>query len=89
MKDAYESLINNVYIPHFNKVGEAAIPGLVNGIVSKKVLLWAYKKFPPIEEMWEQEKREMKQFIIELFPNKTTVEKLEACKIVYTLGNLL
>ena len=82
-------LIENVFLPYFHKHGEEAIPFLVNSRVSKMCFLSAYKKLEPIEKMPEKEKKEMKQYIISLFPNKTIQEKLEACKVVYTLGTLL
>lgn len=85
----FNELILNVYLPHFNTAGEDAIPGLVNGRVSRLAFLSAYKRLQPIEKMEEKEKKEMKAFIIQMFPNKTTAEKLEACKIVYTIGSLL
>lgn len=84
-----KSLIDEVFLPYFQKHGEQAIPMLVNSSVSRVSFLSAYKHLPPIEEMEEKEKREMKSYIISLFPNKTTQEKLEACRIVYTIGNLI
>ena len=85
----FDTLITDVYLPHFQKYGEAAIPRLVNTQVSRQAFLSAYKKLPPIEQMNEKEKKEMKQFVIKLFPHKTPQEKVEACKIVYTIGSLL
>lgn len=82
-------LIEKVYLPYFYKTGEAAIPFFVNGIISRQAFLSAYKDFPPIEEMPENHKKEMKRYVIDLFPNKTIQEKLEACKIIYTLGSML
>jgi hypothetical protein len=82
-------LIENVFLPYFHKKGEDAIPFLVNSRVSRLAFLSAYEKLPPIEAMDEKEKKEMKKYIIDLFPNKTIQEKLEACKVVYALGTLL
>ena len=79
-------LIENVFLPYFHKHGEEAIPFLVNSRVSRLAFLSAYEKLPPIEA---KEKKEMKKYIIDLFPNKTIQEKLEACKVVYALGTLL
>jgi hypothetical protein len=84
----YDSLIKKVYIPHFHQHGESAIPFLVNGLLSSKVFLSVYKTLPPIEEMEKKEKDEMKKYVRDLFPNKTPEEKLNACKIIYTIGNL-
>jgi len=84
-----KSLIDEVFLPYFQRHGEQAIPFLVNSSVSRISFLSAYKYLTPIEEMEEKEKKEMKAYIIALFPNKTTQEKLEACKIVYCLGTLI
>ena len=48
-----------------------------------------YKSLEPIEKMPEKEKKEMKKYVISLFPEKTPEEKVEACKIIYTIGTLL
>ena len=82
-------LIEKVYLPYFHKHGELAIPHLVNGSISKMAFLSAYKELPSIEEMPDKEKKDMKQFVIDTFPEKTPEEKIEACKIVYTIGTLL
>jgi hypothetical protein len=76
-------------LPFVHRSGEESIPFLVNSRVSKTCFLEAYKKLPPIEQMPDKEKKEMKQYIIGLFPEKTIHEKLEACKIVYTIGSLI
>lgn len=85
----FQRIIDELYLPYFNNEGEKAIPFLVNSGVSKMAFLAAYKKLPPIEEMAEREKKEMKQYVIDLFPDKTAEEKIEACKIIYTIGTLL
>lgn len=84
-----KGLIDEVYLPYFQKMGEAAIPHLINSSVSRMCFLAAYKHLPPIEQMPEKEKKEMKKYVIELFPDKTPEEKIEACKIIYTIGTLL
>lgn len=84
-----DGLIEKVYLPYFHKHGEVAMPYLVNSSVSKQAFLAAYRDLPPIEQMPEKEKKEMKQYVIALFPEKTPEEKIEACKIVYTIGTLL
>lgn len=77
------------YLAHFQKEGESSIPFLINGAVSSRIFLIEYKKLPPIEQMPEKEKKEMKLFVIDLFPEKTEEEKVIACKILYTIGSLL
>jgi len=78
-----------IFIDYFHKHGESCLPFLVNGKISSKVLLSAYNRLPPIEEMPPHEKSEMKKFVIDLFPEKIPQEKVTACKIIYTIGNLI
>jgi len=85
----YDSLINEVYLPLFNKKGEEAIPLFISSTIAKQAFLSAYKTLPPIELMPDKEKREMKLYVIQMFPEKTIEEKMECCKIIYTLGSLI
>lgn len=89
MPQPFDDLIKNLYLPYFNEVGEKAIPFFVNTSVGKMAFLSAYKTLEPIESMPENEKKEMWKYVNDLFPDKSEEEKLEACKIVYSLGNLL
>lgn len=78
--------LRQFWITRFHERGEEIIPFFVNSTLSRQLWLNKYKELPPIEQMDEKEKKEMKQYVIALFPNKTTAEKLEACKIIYTVG---
>lgn len=78
-----------LYLDLFQKEGESVLKAICNCSIPSQVVLSAYKKLTPIENMPEKEKVEMKKYVIELFPNKTIQEKLEACKIIYTIGTLL
>jgi len=62
---------------------------ICTGTLPRKVFLAKYQSLDPIEKMPEQEKKEMKKYVIALFPEKSTQEKLECCKIIYTFGTLL
>jgi len=84
-----EESLRQFWISEFNKLGEQVLPFQVNSTVMKKLWLSKYKSLPPIEQMPEKEKSEMKKYVISMFPNKTIEEKLEACKIIYTIGNCL
>lgn len=81
--------LESIYLNHFQKHGESSIPFLVNGKLSSFVLLSAYRRLPPIEEMPEREKKEMKQFVIDLFPDKNEEELVKAAKCIYVIGTLL
>lgn len=77
------------YLNYFNEKGEPALRTICNCIVPSKILLEEYRKLTPIEQMPDKEKKELKQFVIQMFPEKTTEEKLNCAKIVYTIGTLL
>jgi hypothetical protein len=81
--------LRQFWIDRFNTYGESVLPFQVKSTLMKKLWLSKYKSFPPIEDMPEKEKREMKAYIISMFPELSIPEKLDACKIVYTIGNCL
>lgn len=81
--------IRDRWLGKFHARGEEMLPFFVNSSLARMLWLSKYKSLPPIEEMPEKEKKEMKQYVIAMFPNKTVEEKLEACKIIYTVGTLL
>lgn len=84
----FKDLID-MYLGLFQARGEPILIAICNCKVPSMVFLEAYKKFPPIEQMPEKEKKEIKLFVHKTFPSKTVEEKLEAAKITYTLGTLL
>lgn len=77
------------YLRYFQEHGEAALTTICNCKVPSDILLVEYKKLPPIEEMGEKEKTEMKKYVIELFPDKSVQDKLRCCKVIYTIGSLI
>jgi len=77
------------WIGEFNRLGESVLPFQVNSNLMKKLWLSKYKTLPPIEEMPDKDKKEMKAYVIAMFPEKTIQEKLDACKIIYTIGSSL
>lgn len=86
----FKSLIENVYLPYFHEKGEKALEYLCfSGSVAVKSFLSAYRHLSPIEQMPEKEKQELKKYVLELFPTKTPEEKIQACKIIYTIGTIL
>lgn len=88
MKCVYDGLIKENFMPYFHKHGESSIPFLVEGKISSMVFLWAYRKLAPIEKMPKNEKDDLKKYVRNLFPNFTPKQKLNACKIIYTIGTL-
>ena len=81
--------LRRYWIEEFNKFGEQVLSFQCNSSLMKSLWLNKYKELPPIETMAEKEKKEMKAYIISMFPNKTPEEKLDACRIIYTIGTLL
>ena len=84
-----DGMIEKIWLPLVHGDGEKWLPFLVNGKLSSMAFLSAYRDLPPIEQMPEKEKGEMEQFIDGLFQEKTQEEKIDACKIIYTIGTLL
>lgn len=83
------SSLFDMYVGLFQAKGESMLVAICNCAVPSKVVLEEYKKLPPIETMPEKEKVEMKKYVISLFPDKTPEQKVEACKIIYTIGTLI
>jgi hypothetical protein len=81
--------LRDFWIKKFHERGEELIPFFVNSTLSRKLWMEKYKTLIPIEQMPEDEKMEMKKYVRALFPDKTPAEKLEACKVIYTVGTLL
>lgn len=77
------------WIGKFHAKGEEMIPFFVNCRLPKMILLATYEKLLPIETMPDKEKKDMKAYVNQMFPNKTIEERVEACKIIYTLGTIL
>lgn len=78
-----------LYLNEFQQKGEPILKVICNCAVPSKVILEKYKTIAPIETMEEKEKKEMKKYVNELFPGETPQFRLNACKIVYTIGTIL
>lgn len=83
----YESL-RQLYIQMFQENPEKVLPTLCKLTLPHKVFLAAYENLTPIEAFQPEEKREWKLFVHELFPNESIQFKLDAVKIIYTIGQL-
>lgn len=77
------------YLKMFNKDGEGFLKAVCNCKVPSDVILEKYKNLVPIENIGEKEKQELWEYAGELFPDKTREEKLNCCRIVYTIGSFL
>lgn len=84
-----ERLFLRTYQQLHGEESEKYLKFMLESNISKLAFLDAYKKLPPISEMPEKEKKEMKLYVHQLFPNKSVEEKLDACRVLYTIGTLL
>lgn len=84
-----DGLIEQVYLPIFHLRGEDAIRIFHEMTIARKGFLNQYRFLPSLEEMTEHDKREPKRYVIEKFPDKSSAEKLEICKIIHVIGNLV
>jgi hypothetical protein len=73
----------------FLKDNEAALKGFVVSGVAKDVILKKYKQLEPIENLPVLEKAELWRYANELMPKGSKEEKADACRIIYTVGQLM
>jgi len=83
-----DSLIDNVFLPHFQAHGQSALYILVSAKIPKMCFLSKYKSLPQIEILNKEDKNEWRKLVNEMFPNTTPEFRLNAIKIIYTIGTL-
>jgi hypothetical protein len=81
--------LRKYWIEEFNKYGEQVLPFQCNSSLMKLLWLSKYKSLPEFSSQPENEKKETMAYIINMFPNRTPEDKLDFCKIIYTIGTLL
>ena len=81
--------MTDFYLNIFHQQGEAAVIAFCNCDIPSQVFLQQYAKMPPIEDLPEHEKKELKQYVIEAFPGKSKEFMVNAAKIIHTVGNLI
>ena len=86
--DIYAGLIQ-IALNSFQDKGEPALRTICNCKVVSYAILLKYKSLERIEDMPDKDKKDLKAYIIQMFPEKTIQEKVNAAKIVYTIGNLI
>jgi hypothetical protein len=67
---------------------QQSLKGYCKNPIIKKVFLWKYKSLDPIESFSSEEKKEWKKYVNEIFPGTPPQFRLDAVKIIYTIGNL-
>ncbi len=77
------------FIQKFHEQGEEGLKTICNLSVAQTLFMSKYKDFPPIETLPPEDKTDMKRYVHNLFPGKTVEFKLQAAKIIYTMGNMV
>jgi hypothetical protein len=77
------------FLQKFNEQGEESLPILCSLTVPQNLFMDKYKSLPPIETLPPEEKTKMKQYVHAMFPGKDVQFKLQAAKIIYTIGNMI
>lgn len=57
--------------------------------LTKRCGLRVYRLHPKIEDLKQEEKKELWELTKEIFPGKSKDELIELCKVVYVIGNYL
>jgi len=78
-----------LYLDMFYQRGGEALPTLTKLTAPKLVWLSIYKDFPPIESISKKERWDLFRYVIASFPEYERMDKMDAARIVYTIGNCL
>lgn len=85
--------ITDSVIEHFKAMfyerGEEVLPFLCGSSLSRMLFLSKYTKMESLLLRPQTEQDEMNVYVERLFPDKTPEFKEDACKIIYTIGNML
>lgn len=81
-----KSLRDNVYLKTFHEKGESYLTFLCESRVARMAFLSAYKELEPISR---EERKGLKVYVTAMFPDKSARFRVEAIRIIYTVGNLL
>lgn len=69
---------------------EDAIKTICNCAVPSHVMLVEYSKLKiKLEDLPVEEKKQLWDYAYELYPTKTSQERLNVCKIIHVIGQLL
>lgn len=79
----------NKFKEWFIRDGEVALKGFIGSTVAKEVILKRYEKLDPIDSLPLFEKSELWRYACELMPKGTKEEKIDACRVIYTVGQLM
>lgn len=77
---------NLLYMLQTSKDYQQSLKFMCIASVPRMMFLDKYKSLPPIEAYSPDEKKEWKLFVNEIFPGTPPTFRLEAVKIIYTIG---
>lgn len=80
------------YLNEFTINGEPVLKALINSDVPRKIVVERYERFPKeqrLETMSSKDKKELWEYVKELLPHGTKQQRLDAAKVVFTIGTLL
>jgi len=77
------------FIQKFNEQGGGGLKTICNLSLAQTLFMDKYKSLPPIEALPPEQKIDMKKYVHEMFPGKSIEFKLQAVKIIYTIGTIL
>ena len=84
----YKSLLK-YYLDYFQEHGEPALVRICNCIVPSKIIIRAYKKLTPIEDLPTKEKNELWEYAKQMYPDGDKETRMRFIKITHTIGHLL
>jgi hypothetical protein len=71
------------------KTGEKYLHAACTLDVPRKLFLKEYEKLPPIEKLSEEEKKDLKDYVIMNFKGKDKFWLIDTCKVIYTINYFL
>ncbi len=81
-----DKLTQELFLRRFHEKGEAALPFLCESRVSQLCFLSAYKNLEPMDK---NERKSLKVYVNVMFPDKPARFRVNAMRIIYTIGTLL
>lgn len=57
--------------------------------VPRAAFLQVYRSYEPIESLPENDKKELKKYVIENFPGESKEWLVDSCRVIYTAGQMI
>jgi len=85
----YKELVGVLLLEVYNRQ-EEGLKSIINCTVPSHIMLVEYSKLDrKLEDLPDEEKKQLWQFAATNYPEKSKEEKIKVCKIVHTVGSLL